>query len=503
MHPQTGDLYVSIGGRGTRGAVYRIRHTEGFKALDNEKASLAKYRIPARSLDWQAAMQKELVEQAKGPDAAVRLRALIDLKRHRSHFDAATVQGIVQGNADHADRHVRWATAELLATLGERDRWAVAEKASGAWPVVTVGLASYRAEPAYVLSRSLHWLNAKDAPLEARLACVRLVQLALGDLMADKVKGTVWEGYTPRQGPLDKALTAEALPGLRSAFPSGQADLDRELARTLAILEDDDAGTLGKLADKLTAVTPLDDIHYLTVLARLKAPRSEAITARTATALLGLDARLNKEHFIRDQHWPLRISELHAELAAKDAKLNAALLAHADFGRADHALFATCPGFDRSLRRRGLPARSSKDADFAWNPTLVELIGTLPAEKSRPVLRRLWGQAGVDDALLPVLAQHPEATDRDKFLVGLASPKLATQRVSLQALERCRDRSPTASTCCPRCRRCAASATARKRRNCADNWSSTSSASRDRTSSLIQRRGWHGSARHIPNSRRD
>ena len=31
VDPKTGDLYVSIGGRGTRGAVYRIRHTERFR----------------------------------------------------------------------------------------------------------------------------------------------------------------------------------------------------------------------------------------------------------------------------------------------------------------------------------------------------------------------------------------------------------------------------------------------------------------------------------------
>ena len=30
--PNTGDLYISIGGRGTRGAVYRIRYPEGFKS---------------------------------------------------------------------------------------------------------------------------------------------------------------------------------------------------------------------------------------------------------------------------------------------------------------------------------------------------------------------------------------------------------------------------------------------------------------------------------------
>ena len=118
----------------------------------------------------------------------------------------------------------------------------------------------------------------------------------------------------------------------------------------------------------------------------------------------------------------MRIGELHAELAAKDAKLNAALLAHADFGRPDHALFATGPGFDRAAPPR-FSWRGPARKPISWNAMLVKLIGTLPGEKSLPVLRRLWGQAGVDEALLPVLAQHPEAADRDKFLTGLASPQ--------------------------------------------------------------------------------
>ena len=32
VHPETGDLYVSLGGRGTRGAVYRIRYPAGLKS---------------------------------------------------------------------------------------------------------------------------------------------------------------------------------------------------------------------------------------------------------------------------------------------------------------------------------------------------------------------------------------------------------------------------------------------------------------------------------------
>ena len=36
VHPKTGDLFVSIGGRGTRGAVYRIRYTKEKRPIDPE-----------------------------------------------------------------------------------------------------------------------------------------------------------------------------------------------------------------------------------------------------------------------------------------------------------------------------------------------------------------------------------------------------------------------------------------------------------------------------------
>src|SRR5262249_31181871 len=50
VHPLTGDLFVSIGGRGTRGAVYRIRYPKGLRPFKD--ADLAALRVAPRSLDW-------------------------------------------------------------------------------------------------------------------------------------------------------------------------------------------------------------------------------------------------------------------------------------------------------------------------------------------------------------------------------------------------------------------------------------------------------------------
>src|SRR5262249_31434741 len=48
-HPRTGDLYVAIGGRGTRGAVYRIRYTAGMKeAEDFVMRPMPSKSLPAR-----------------------------------------------------------------------------------------------------------------------------------------------------------------------------------------------------------------------------------------------------------------------------------------------------------------------------------------------------------------------------------------------------------------------------------------------------------------------
>src|SRR5262249_55015022 len=56
--PRTGDLFVSIGGRGTRGAVYRIRYPAGVKGV--KAADVAKLQPARRELDWQPAWRAGL-----------------------------------------------------------------------------------------------------------------------------------------------------------------------------------------------------------------------------------------------------------------------------------------------------------------------------------------------------------------------------------------------------------------------------------------------------------
>jgi putative heme-binding domain-containing protein len=426
VHPITGDLYVSIGGRGTRGAVYRIRYPKGLSGV--RAADVTALQPHPRSLEWKSDQQAGVLARAAGSDLAGRLSALNDLHRHRAHFTAEQVAQAIRVNAGQADRSLRQAVAALFGTLESHDQDRLRQALTQPWAAITLALA----RPDTGVAR---FLADGKLPPEVRLDAVRVLQLALGGVTAAAAHGTVWEGYTPRRS--DAALPGAARDALRHAFSSGHADLDRELARTLAMIEDDDPGLLARTAARLTADShPTDDIHYLIVLARLRAPRTEEVTRRVATALIELDRKASLRRLNRDSNWPLRLAEVHAGLARKDPALNAALLHHPDFGSPDHVLWTREPGFDRPRAAEIFLARAARDADFAWNAELIALLGPLPDERIRPLLRRLWGEQGLDEAILPLLARRPEAEDRARFRAALASPQPATVLLALEALEK-------------------------------------------------------------------
>ncbi len=439
VHPVTGDLFIAIGGRGTRGAVYRIRYPAGLK--DGKPTDAARPQPAPRSLAWQPGLERSLLRDAGSTDLHARRRALELILRHHNRFTPAQLAQVIRTGAGLADRGLRRLTARLLLALDEKeqeklDRLLVrpherltCRLARPGWDVADLVLGGGKGASRPPSNRD------SAQPADVRLAAVRLVQRALGDLSAARARGTVWEGYSRRRA--EPALPERVRAVLRAAFPSGQPDLDRELSRTLALVEDDDPALLARVAGQLTPRShPTEDVHYLAVLARLEAPRSPAITRAVADALVRLDARIVERKLNRESNWPLRLREIHAALAARDRALNRAIVEHRDFGRPDHVLWTAAPGFDRRRAAEVFLARAGKSEAFTWNAGLVALVGELPAEKSLPVLRKLWGEAGLDDEVLPLLARQAREVDRVKFLSGLASPRLALVAVALAALEK-------------------------------------------------------------------
>jgi putative heme-binding domain-containing protein len=428
VHPKTGDLFVSIGGRGTRGAVYRVRFPAGAKL---DEAALEKLKLKPRSLDW----KEEYLQQAAKGDAPARLQALIEIRRRLTKLTAEQVMAVVRANWDQEDRQVCRATADLLGLLPERERRQLGQQAKAGRQQVVWSLGCAGSDPEEVFARTATLRSSANLSPELAVWQLRAVQLALGDLTNPKLHGTVWEGYSRLRTKSDIAAP-ELLQSLRGDLGSGDVPRNREVGRILAMIGDEDPNSLAQLANQLPGTaSSVDLLHSLAVVARLRAPRTDDVTKKVADALLSLDDKVVKEKLNRENHWPLRVAELHAELASKDGLLNATLLGHQDFGRPDHALFARAPGFDRRKAAGIFLARAAKEPEYAWNADIVGLAGELPAKEALPVLRKLWGAAGLEESILPVLARHAEAEDRDKLLHGLNSPQSATIKLCLTTLQ--------------------------------------------------------------------
>lgn len=441
VHP-TGEVFISIGGRGTRGAVYRVRYTGADHAQPAGKHVPAVGTPAWTDLSWRPGCEAQCLSAAISDDAFARRRALAYLRRHREHFRAEMIAQAITANWSSDDRLLRASAANVLADLDDEQRSALRHSASSPLELATWAMGAAAAEPAAAARSAIAVIADRGASTEARIAGVRATQLALGDLVSPDLFNTVWEGYSRRTlaAEIDAAIGSEIHAALRAAFPAAHAELDRELSRTLAMLEDDDHETPLRVAERLTdSSDPLDDIHYLIVLARLRGPRSARVTSQSARALIGLDTKLDRQHARRDLFFPLRLAELHAELARQDPDLNRAMLDDGEFGRPEHALFAKAPGFDRRRAAERILANLGQDTDdggaSGWNAALVALVGELPETQSLPVLRRLWGEAGLDDAILLVLGQHPHDEDRPKFVAGLGSPQPSLVSLSIEALE--------------------------------------------------------------------
>ncbi|MGE0537360.1 MAG: hypothetical protein AB7O68_20475 [Pirellulales bacterium] len=292
-----------------------------------------------------------------------------------------------------------------------------------------------------------------------RLEALRLIMLAMGDVDIESPPQRGMVGYVARKpenlSTADRALLVEQLASL---LPSGDAEVDRELARVLAMLEADDAGLLAHLADKWTSTsTPQDDLHYLFALSRLGGARSEQVNAATAAALVGLHGKLAARGEFASRTWPVRVTEAFQELCRRDPGLVRAVATSPAFGRPEHAMFVLAmPEADRILAARRLLASvraqqaatsADDEADYGltpWTSELVQAVACLPDDELFPALRAAADDATIRDAIVKVLARSPSSDDASLFAAALTSFDLDIVRVAASALSALPDVEPGA-----------------------------------------------------------
>ncbi len=277
------------------------------------------------------------------------------------------------------------------------------------------------------------FVAATERDAVTRLDAVRLLQLALGDVKLVQDKPDTYDGFAAaRTEEVPAALRREVIARLAPAFPTGDADLDRELGRLLGMLSADAPGLLAHVAAKLTDTSPVeDDIHFLMVAARLPSPRTPDTTAQLAHAIAGLHHKMNADKKEPSRFWPVRVGDMFSRLLERDAALAPALLAAPNFNLADHALFAgKLPYADRPAAARALLGR----VQGPWSREFVELLTPLPDAELFPALRGAWTQPALHDALASTLARSPQPEDRARFVATLGSFQPAAVERAARAL---------------------------------------------------------------------
>lgn len=373
-----------------------------------------------------------LITLAQDPEARVRRAALDALADRLALIKPDRLDWAISANLGHADKRVRQAAARLYSLVPTR------LDAKDAQSMLTAVLAGKATDLDPLLS-ALKSASTSDQRLQA----IRLLVLRLGDTKINNPEVEVLSNYAVAT--VDDGERARILSVVRPLLPSGDDVLDHEVSRLLAILEDEAPETRVRAAAFLTEKSSAtSDIHYLIVLSRLRAPWSEDQLSRTVHAMLSLGAKLGWNDQRTKQAWGARMAEVAGLIAKRDPRVVDALLRHPQCVHTAHVpIAAAIEGPKRmELARRFLDA-VRRDPGFAWSESLIALLSQLPREEFHPVLRGQWSNFGLRDSILLHLGGAPDPQDREKFLVGVESANGPAAKISIEALEKLpRDENP-------------------------------------------------------------
>ena len=368
---------------------------------------------------------------AVDPAPLVRRCALEAILDRADDLTPATVLAAARMNIGHPDRRIRHLAAAILSNLPLDPYMGFLRDVGRGSPqeLLTASVAAaYRGPMPHkgVVEEALDVFRAARDP-DLRLQALRSIVLGLGDWNLTNASVEVYTGYeNPRVDAGDwDALIAKVAAVVAPVFPSGNALVDVEAARVLAMVKARQPELRQKVLAQITgSSSATSDFHYLIVISRLGSPAQTNLTPRVANAVLALDRKLGGRQQRIKQNWTFRLTEVVERLVQSDPGLADALLRHPQFVKPAHVTLVKPLGPGRYLAGARLFAvAAQRDPSFEWSSSLLDLLTALPLDEVRALFRKQWeANVALRDDLVIKLAEKPDDADRDKFLAGLSSP---------------------------------------------------------------------------------
>ncbi|MFT5302297.1 MAG: putative heme-binding domain-containing protein [Mariniblastus sp.] len=453
-----GSLLISTGGRGTKGAVYRVRYV-GLRASEGGGRKLTEEQAFVLRANSNRLGADELATALENSSVRIRLAALEALVGRRDLLVAGSSNGretrdrllsalekmIVEGNTESRVLACRVAKDLQPSPFGP------ARTAN--WPVksrlllqVVAGVDQNTART--VIAEIGEQISGADSDC---VELARIGQLALGG--GGKTTDPMFAGYTARKGLPLAALASTRLAdqlavGLERSS-SGESTLwesTREIARLAAMArcnsERLQVALVGLMGQVETSAQ--QDIHVLNCLSQIIDDRNNRLNSKyeskVAAALLGVTKKIKRDGQNTDRNFYPRLKSMTERLCRRIGIEFSLMVATQMKGDPSQVfLFESLagPARDTALERFAEFVRSNPSDATAEQ---LRILADHPAGIYLPLIRTFAKQREMQDAVIRAVASAPVASDVLLLIAGLKSNGLPTVRNSAIGLRRLNSR---------------------------------------------------------------
>jgi putative heme-binding domain-containing protein len=380
-----GALLVSVGGRRSRGGVYRI---DALKPLASTKISKFHWDKPIA------------VESSTITEALQRLRRNTDPLIDQT----ATSEAVsVLASEDASQRQVLDAVTLLIESLGGLGP-GDPKDARGKQQAAAVfdscrGRIRPKIEP-----------EIRDAAVAALLSRVQRLTLKSGKELVDDPEGT------------------------KETQQSDEV-LCRELIRGLAVLEPESSTVFKAIADDMDRVrAPVDKLFRLIALARIPVRRSDDMTERIAEAMVSIPVLVKESELNVDRNWTPRMGELFLAMQHRDSLLPSRIVSNPAFGDAAHLVWTEKMDPENLERARHKCLMQSRGKTI--DPSIARFIALGPDAVPRNFVYQWLKDDATRSAAWLALASHPVPRDVADLQQAALSVDKVVRDAAVAALKR-------------------------------------------------------------------
>jgi putative heme-binding domain-containing protein len=443
-----GKLLISVGGRGTSGAVYQLSYEgEQPRVGTNQNSflpeTIERYRNQRRKLD--PSEMDALLDNLSSSDHATRklaLETLVGRAAHwpsdRSEFQTRFRQSVldVLENFDPNEAKLVFRAIKDIS-LGE-----LTESECNALPMASRLLLKLSRSQTRQQNIELVMAVARalvEDQQNAEAIC-RIGQLAMEGCGGDQVP-EMFKGYSALSAvSLDagqRKTVADALSSaIAKADSEGNQRLVDEIGRLAAMLRLQSADLqnemLGQIRRRKSAV---DQIHWLNCLACTVMPLSASETAEVAETLAKIDLEIVQQGLETDRNWVPRMRELVSTLFGLNEGLPLAIASRLVGRDGQVYLFDELPQAIKPMAVNVFVEAVESDVNSA-TPNQLRIVASSPLAKSQRILESAVKVPTLRDTALLAICLDPHRFDRSLVATALQSADLRLVKQAAIAIRR-------------------------------------------------------------------